>query len=77
MKNRKCLKISFTYRFAPLLLYDPAPVNLGSAYSRSYQSLCNGNNPAIASDIVDNRIWDGIVVFEKGDYLSTISWPGT
>ncbi|MBO4860157.1 MAG: RICIN domain-containing protein, partial [Clostridia bacterium] len=57
-------------------IYDPSPVNIGSSYYRSYQSICNGNSPAIPTDPNDNGIWEGIVVYEIGPYTNTIDWPG-
>lgn len=56
-------------------IYDPSSVNVGSSYSRSYQSICNGRNPAFVSDITDTGRWEGIVVYKKGSYTNTISWP--
>ncbi len=56
-------------------IYDPLPENIGSAYDRSYQSICNGRNPAFASDITDTGVWEGIVVYKKSVYQDTISSP--
>ncbi len=56
-------------------IFDPWDPNVGKAYSKSYQSICNGRNPAFDDEEVDSGIWEGIVVYEKGDYLNIISWP--
>ena len=58
-------------------IYDPLPVCVGSSYSRSYQSICNGQNPVDEWDRTDTGIWEGIVVYTEGDYCNTIPWPGT
>lgn len=57
-------------------IFDPWSPNVGDAYSRSYQSICNGRNAAFTGDVTDTGVWEGIVVYENGDYLNTISWPG-
>jgi len=55
---------------------DPWAPNVGECYSRSYQSICNGRAPAYASDRTDTGIWEGIVVYQSGNYTNTVSWPG-
>jgi hypothetical protein len=55
-------------------IYDPWNVNSGSSYSQSYQSICNGRNPAFALDRADTGRWEGIVVYKSGNYSNTISW---
>lgn len=57
-------------------IFDPWAPNVGDSYSRSYQSICNGRNPAFTGDVTDTGVWEGIVVYENGDYLNTITWPG-
>ena len=57
-------------------IFDPWASNVGDAYSRSYQSICDGRNPAFDGDVTDTGIWESIVVYEYGDYLNTITWPG-
>ena len=56
-------------------IYDPWDVNEGASYSSSYQSICNGRTESFTGDLNDFGIWEGIVVFEVGDYLNTINWP--
>lgn len=56
-------------------IYDPWSVNVGSSYSRSYQSICNGRTPAFATDMTDTGRWEGIVVYKTGFYNNTINWP--
>ena len=56
-------------------IYDPWPVNTGASYSQSYQSICNGRNPAFSGDMTDTGVWEGIVVYERGSYTNTINWP--
>ena len=56
-------------------IFDPAPVNSGRSYARSYQSICNGRNPAFSTDERDSGIWEGIVVYQVGDYTNTINYP--
>jgi len=56
---------------------DPGPMNVGATYSRSYQCICNGSNNMTGFEPSSIGIWEGIVVYEEGDYLITISWPGT
>lgn len=65
-----------TYDMYVYDIYDPAPVGTGSSYYRSYQSICNGNSPAIPTDPNDNGIWEGIIVYKTGPYTNTIDWPG-
>ena len=57
-----------TYNVYMYNIYDPSPVNTGSSYSRSYQSLCNGRK----GDISDRGIWEGVVVYKIGNYTNTI-----
>jgi hypothetical protein len=57
-------------------ILDPSPVGVGSTYSRSYASICNGKNTISLSEMSDNGIWESVVVFCKGDYTNTINWPG-
>ena len=57
-------------------IFDPWSPNVGDAYSRSYQSICNGRNPAFNGDVTDTGIWEGVVVYEIGNYLNTVTWPG-
>ncbi len=56
-------------------IFDPAPVNVGSSYARSYQSICNGRNQGYPTETTDNGVWESIVVYEKGNYTNTIPWP--
>lgn len=56
-------------------ILDPWSPNVGATYSMSYQTLCNGRNPAFASDRTDTGRWEGIVVLREGDYNNTIPWP--
>ena len=65
-----------TYDMYVYDIYDPAPVGTGSSYYRSYQSICNGNSPAIPTDPNDNGIWEGIIVYKIGPYSNTIDWTG-
>ncbi len=56
-------------------IYDPWNVNVGDAYERSYLSICNGRQKAFSADVSDTGLWEGVVVYEKGDYTNTIMWP--
>ncbi|MBR5767092.1 MAG: RICIN domain-containing protein, partial [Clostridia bacterium] len=56
-------------------IYDPGPVNIGSSYFRSYQSICNGHNTTYGTDKYDNGIWEGVVVYALGNHQSFIDWP--
>ena len=53
----------------PCLLWD---VDVGESYEMSYQSICNGRNPAFFGDRIDTSIWDGFIIFTNGDYKNTI-----
>lgn len=55
-------------------IFNPSPIGLGSSYSRSYQNICNGKNIAFHEDVYGLGIWEGIVVYEFGDYKNTINW---
>lgn len=56
-------------------IFDPWDVNVGESYDRSYQSICDGRNPAFDEDRTDTGLWEGIVVYTNGDYQNTIAWP--
>ena len=43
-------------------IYDPLPVQIGSAYECSYQWLCNGQNTTSIDWEEDDAKWDGVVV---------------
>lgn len=57
-------------------IFNPGSLNIGSSYSRSYQSICNGMVRAYQTDITDDGIWEGIVVYKSGNYKNTIPWQG-
>ena len=53
----------------------PWMTDANNSYSASYQKICNGRTESFTGDLNDIGIWEGIVVFEVGDYLNTINWP--
>jgi len=57
-------------------IFDPWDVNTGTMYDRTYASLCNGRvGRNTQGDIVDDGIWESIIVYERGNYAPTIAWP--
>ena len=54
-------------------IFDPAPVNVGATYSKSYSSLCNGRNRGYDTENLDEWFWSGVVALTIGDYKQTVS----
>lgn len=52
------------------VVLNPEPVNVGSVERKTYSEICRETE----QDII--HIWDGIVVYQKGNYANTIDWQG-
>ncbi len=56
-------------------VHDPLPVNAGTSNARTYEAICSNTGWDTEWNCEKEWLWEGVVVFEEGNYMDLIDAP--